>query len=80
MRYWYQVCPVCEEGRLFVRKIAEPEKLFLLCEECESAWSLPGEVDKRTGNFAFQGNKIVFADEDAIRVAGWTNVQLHETQ
>jgi hypothetical protein len=65
---------------LFVRKIAEPEKLFLLCEECESAWSLPGEVDKRTGNFAFQGNKIVFADEDAIRVAGWTNVQLHETQ
>ena len=80
MKYWYQLCPVCEQGRLFVRKAVGASRLFLLCEECESAWSLPGEVDRNTGNFAFEGNNLVFADGDAIKESGWTNVKLHEAQ
>jgi hypothetical protein len=80
MRYWIQICPVCDQGRLFVSNMVESRKLFLLCEECESAWSTPGEVDEKTGDFPFEGNQIVFADEESIREAGWTNIQLNETQ
>jgi uncharacterized protein (DUF983 family) len=35
MAYWHSVCPVCEEGRLFVATIRDAKKLFLLCEACD---------------------------------------------
>ncbi len=36
--YWYKVCPFCNEGRLFVFKNININKLYLHCEECESGY------------------------------------------
>ena len=43
-RYWYRICPTCEQGRLFVKKMAEDGSLYLLCEECFCVFSEPGSA------------------------------------
>ncbi len=78
MAYWHSVCPVCEEGRLFVTKIEDSGDLFLLCEECESAWSRPEEIDPDV-NFDFKGLKVQRAGHTDIEGAGWSHYPLNET-
>ncbi len=41
---WISNCPVCNQGRLMVAKETESNKLFIVCEECESEWSSPEDV------------------------------------
>jgi hypothetical protein len=78
MAFWYSVCPVCEEGRLFVTKSNGPEKLFLLCEECESAWRSPEDIDPNT-HFNFGGGRVFRAERADIYDAGWFRYPLTET-
>lgn len=70
MKYWTVVCPACEQGRLFVTKILSSRQLFLLCEECESAWLSPEKVFLNAP-FDFQGLAIGRADSDDIKNSGW---------
>ena len=37
-------CPACNQGRLRVRLALPCDRLFLLCEECGSAWAAPDDV------------------------------------
>lgn len=70
MAYWHSVCPVCNQGRLFVMKIEGAGNLFLLCEECESAWARPEEIDPRT-HFDSSGMNIDRAAREDIETSGW---------
>ena len=36
---WHKICPLCNEGRLFVFKNLNEDKLYLHCEECERAYA-----------------------------------------
>lgn len=77
MVYWHSVCPVCEQGRLFVTKILDTNELFLLCEECESAWLGPEQIDVKT-HFDFQGKRTTRADRKDIEHSGWLRYPLTE--
>ena len=46
--YDYNVkwCPICNQGWVQIVKEIETEVLFLLCEECESEWNNPQEIEK----------------------------------
>ena len=75
-RYWYQTCPACGTGRLFVEKRVTPGvanatvQLFLECEECFGSWDTPEQLDRP----GFGGIEIVsdYANTDDIRKAGWS--------
>ncbi|MGV3654112.1 MAG: hypothetical protein ACO1N5_07815 [Noviherbaspirillum sp.] len=75
MAYWHSVCPVCEQGRLFVTKIQDTGELFLLCEECESAWLTPEEIDVKK-HFDFQGMSIHRAGREDIEHSEWIRYPL----
>ncbi|WP_157462673.1 hypothetical protein [Curvibacter gracilis] len=70
MEYWTVVFPACEQGRLFVAKVLSSHELFLLCEECESAWLNPEKVGLNL-SFDSQGLAIRRADSDDIKNSGW---------
>lgn len=70
MAYWHSVCPACEQGRLVVTKALDTGKLFLLCEECESAWLTPEEIDVKT-HFDFRGGGVDRAGREDIELSGW---------
>jgi len=71
LKYWYKSCPVCGQGRLFVMKRRDDEVLFLLCEECESAWSAPDKVNDLSKNVSFEGIAFGYATEADIERANW---------
>ena len=68
-KYWYSICPVCEEGRLFVCKQKDLDRLFLLCEECESAWETPEDVSLNT--YFKHANEIEYSTQEDIVQYGW---------
>jgi uncharacterized protein (DUF983 family) len=45
--YWYNVCPFCNQGRLFVFKNLKTNKLYLHCEECERGYYDIYHIDER---------------------------------
>lgn len=38
-------CPTCRQGRLFIAQTKEWDKYFISCEDCESEWEHPSEID-----------------------------------
>jgi uncharacterized protein (DUF983 family) len=44
--FWYKTCPFCGQGRLFVYKNIDSNKLYLHCEECETGYNDPERLDK----------------------------------
>ncbi|WP_443750210.1 hypothetical protein [Asticcacaulis solisilvae] len=73
-------CPDCLQGRLLIVKAATG-RLFLLCEECESAWDDPVAILNGRGNFDFEQGRRDFAWEDIaeasdedVRNAGWESL------
>jgi hypothetical protein len=34
-------CPLCGQGRLLIARDNRSQKLYVLCEECESEWQSP---------------------------------------
>ena len=73
-RYWYQTCPACAKGRLFVEKRTYSGELFLECEECFASWDLPERLEQA----GYSGIEIVsdYADAEEIREAGWSKYPL----
>ena len=78
MAYWHSVCPVCEQGRLFVTVVRDTKELFLLCEECESAWQTPGNIDVNI-HFDFSARSVVRAAYNDVAEAGWSRYELIST-
>ena len=72
MPHWYRTCPVCTQGRLFVRKATADGALYLLCEECFCLFSRP--VDASDPQKAREGmeSKGGFASSEDIASGGWS--------
>jgi hypothetical protein len=51
-------------------RIRDAGALFLLCEECESAWPTPEEIDVKT-HYDFQSRSIDYASSQDIDRFGW---------
>ena len=68
-RYWYQTCPACSHGRLFVERRHDNAQLFLECEQCFMSWDAPEELERA----GFSGIQIIsdYATSEDIRKAGW---------
>jgi hypothetical protein len=71
IKYWCEVCPVCREGYLFVYKREDTGVMYLHCEECESAFSEVGDVDKPDGGFRGEYIDSIVATWDDIRQTAW---------
>ena len=43
---WYKTCPFCDhQGRLFLYKNLDANKLYLHCEECERGYYDPNQIN-----------------------------------
>lgn len=71
--YWHSECPVCGQGRLVVMDAGA--HLFLLCDECESAWLRPEDIDP-SSEFDFTSLTFNRASLDSIQRHGWDRYQL----
>lgn len=78
MRYWYRLCPVCGEGRLFVRKADDGGALYLLCEECFCAFSTPADATCPEKALEGMETKGVFASAEDIERGGWSSFTMSE--
>ncbi|WP_433958709.1 hypothetical protein [Cytobacillus horneckiae] len=45
--YEYKVkwCPICEQGWIEIMKDIERNRLLLICNECESEWENPRDIN-----------------------------------
>jgi uncharacterized protein (DUF983 family) len=76
-RYWYTICPVCKQGRLFIHVRDDTVELFLRCEECERAWNAPDQIHCGTGAFLAVDIDSHPADVDTLRERGWAGYAQH---
>lgn len=70
--YQYKVawCPVCNQGWVEIAKEKCSDKLFLLCEECESEWDEPSNIKKNNSTRDKYGLiKVPLLEE--IKEKGW---------
>jgi hypothetical protein len=73
-RYWYQTCPACATGRLFVERRHDTAQLFLECEQCCTSWNTPEDLERP----GFSGIQIIsdYASSEDVRKAGWSKYPL----
>jgi Zn-finger nucleic acid-binding protein len=45
MLYIKKNCPICRYGTVGFRRCSDGETIFLMCDECDSVWLNPQEVD-----------------------------------
>lgn len=76
--YWYRLCPVCEQGRLFVNKRADGGSLCLLCEECFCIFKAPEEASDGTKCQEGMDVQGSFASEEDIAAYGWSKYSFNE--
>ena len=75
--FWYQNCALCRQGRLFLFRNIDLDKLYLHCEECEEGYYDPEHID--TGH-SFLTLTEDFESEaatwdDIVRL-GWSGLQI----
>ncbi len=73
-RYWYTTCRNCNrQGRLFIMNNLTSKCLYLHCEECESGWVNPLEVDDVSKKFLTLTSDFdaEIASSDDIEQFGW---------
>ena len=77
-RYWYKICPTCQEGRLFVKRRNDNSGLYLLCEECFCSFDTP--ADASDGNNCREGMDAqgVYATDKDISKYKWCDFALQE--
>jgi len=78
IRYWYQNCPSCQQGRLFVEVNDLSKEMFLECEECARAWKTPERVLATENAFLATDIESRFASGDEIARGGWLEYKFHE--
>ena len=47
-----QLCPVCQQGSIGFRISHDVEKIFAMCDECETIWVDPTKICEATLTFA----------------------------
>ena len=81
-QFWLnKSCPVCEQGRLFVTEDITNHRLYLHCEECESAWLNPEEVLADKSFLAINPDfETRIPSKETIQKFGWMKYNLKTAQ
>jgi len=71
--FWYKTCPTCfGQGRLFIVEDISNSRLYLHCEECETGYINPLELDPESSfstlSPEFEHELVVFS---TIEQYGW---------
>ncbi len=85
MFYINSSCPICDYGSIGFRKCANSSTVVLLCDECDSVWLDPTDVNPKKVIYPKAPDFIVpgldcsilaphsrWADKDEIIEKGWT--------
>lgn len=79
-KHWYQNCPRCNQGRLFIMRRDREAKLYLHCEECEWTWENPDEIsDTSKGRLGIDFDSDYVPHEDIV-AANWDKFALHRDE
>jgi len=75
--FWYKICPFCNQGRLFVFKNLDSNKLYFHCEECERGYYGEKKINKQDSFLTLLENfDSVIASKDDIVQFGWNTLDL----
>lgn len=75
--FWFKICPLCKQGRLFVFKNLSNGKLYLHCEECEQGYYNPNELNKENAFLTLTENfEATEATAEDIKEFKWDRYDL----
>jgi len=74
---WYKTCPFCNQGRLFIFKNLDANKLYLHCEECERGYYDPNQISVENSFLTLQEDfEAIAATPEDIKEYGWGKLQI----
>ncbi len=64
---WVGQCPVCVQGRQVIARENDTEKMYVVCEDCESEWDTPqdAKAKKAPSRDIFGASTFLSRDEIA---------------
>jgi len=77
IQFFYQICPVCQNGRAAIVKIEGRDELILLCHSCKSAWMSyedgpdPAKAVDVKAVLGLRHLRVRDATREEIVAAGW---------
>ncbi len=74
IKYWCELCPVCQEGYLFIYRRKDTGHLYLHCDECESAFAQVRDIEKEDGGFIGDEIDSIAATWEDIRGTQWEDL------
>lgn len=79
--YWYQECPKCHQGRLFIFKDLNRNELYLHCEECETGWRDPNKLDLEHSFLTIlEDFEAKEASQEDINQYGWQKFAINKIE
>jgi hypothetical protein len=64
-------CPICEQGWVQIVKEKESGQLFVWCDECDSEWPSPNDVEHKEMATRDTYAEIEDPTDNEIIVKGW---------
>lgn len=79
MRYWFKICPHCQQGKLYVFRDMSLDTPYLHCEECEWGWRNPEASSATSTGFLTLNEEFdaEWATREFIEASGWGKYQFH---
>lgn len=75
---WYKICPFCNQGRLYIFKNLDANKLYLHCEECERGYYDPSQINVENSFLTLQEDfEAVAATSADIKEYGWGELEIN---
>jgi formate dehydrogenase maturation protein FdhE len=75
MTEWYKYkvawCPICSQGWVQIVKDVVTKELFVMCDECETEWNHPENVQQSKAKTDTNDNLATTPTDDEIRSANW---------
>lgn len=63
-------CPICDQGWIQILKEKQSGTLFLCCDECETEWLSPSEIQRENGSQGRFGESASASQQEA-ETMGW---------
>lgn len=74
-------CPICEQGRLYVLEDTTNDRLYIHCEECESAWVNPEDFIANKSFLAINPDfKTRIPSKEKVDKSDWIKYNLKTAQ
>lgn len=76
--FWYKTCPCCKQGRLFIFKNLNLNKLYLHCEECERGYYDPNKINIENSFLTLQEEfDAIEATHEDIKHNNWNDLDIN---